>query len=104
MSPSGKVDRVEEIDFERVRHVALLSRLDLSDEAVRRYSAELTRIVHHLNKLSELDLEGVEPTSHAIPLSNVLRPDQPRPSLDRDEALANAPEKEDGCFRVPQII
>ncbi|MCB2154033.1 Asp-tRNA(Asn)/Glu-tRNA(Gln) amidotransferase subunit GatC [bacterium] len=99
-----KVDKVERIDRDRVRHVALLSRLELSDDEVERYSRELTEIVGHLNLLAELDLDGVEPTSHAIPTRNVFRTDVPSKSLAPGQALANAPEQEDDCFKVPQII
>lgn len=104
MSAPHKVERVDEIDLARVRHVALLARLDLTDDEVRRFSRDLTGILVHINKLAALDLTGVEPTSHALPLENVFRDDEPAPSLSNEEALANAPEKEDDCFRVPQII
>ncbi len=101
---SQRSERVESVDADRVRHVALLSRLDLTDEQVARTARDLSGILHHINKLSELDLDGVLPTSHAIPLENVLRPDIRTPGLNNAEALANAPDCEDGCFRVPQII
>lgn len=65
---------------------------------------ELTQILGHAEKIQSLDLDDVPPTSHALPLSNVLRPDVARPSLPSDEALANAPASEDGRFRVPRII
>ena len=97
-------ERVESVDADRVRHVAVLSRLELTDEEVARTARDLTGILHHINKLAELDLEGVPATSHAIPLENVLRDDERRPGLEREAALANAPQAEDGCFRVPQII
>lgn len=104
MGEGAKLDRVEAIDVERVRRVALLSRLELGEEQLERYARELTGIIVHLNKLAALDLEGVEPTSHAIPLTNVFRADAQREGLANEEALANAPEKEEGCFKVPQII
>ena len=104
MTAPGKVERVEKLSEDRVRHVALLSRLELSDEEIANASRDLTNILHHINKLSELDLDGVEPTSHAIPLENVFREDEARPSLSNEEALENAPEQEDCCFKVPQII
>lgn len=104
MSEPVKTVRVEEIGHDRVRHVALLSRLELSDEEIQRFSRELTGILQHINKLGELDLEGVEPTSHAIPVSDVFREDEPRTSLDTADALSNAPDQEDNCFKVPQII
>ena len=65
---------------------------------------ELTSILSHVEKIQALDLDGVEPTSHALPLSNVVRKDEAGPCLTQEEALANAPEAEDGRFRVPRIL
>ncbi len=65
---------------------------------------ELTTILEHVERIQTLDLEGVEPTSHTVPLANVLRPDETRPSLPQEAALANAPEAEDGRFKVPRIV
>jgi len=65
---------------------------------------ELTHILEHAERIQALDLEDIEPTSHALKLTNVLRPDEVRDSLDQDEALANAPEAADGRFKVPRII
>ena len=64
-------------------------------------AGELSGILEHVDRISELDLEGVEPTSHVIALENVLRPDEPRPSWSRDEVLERAPDPADGAFRVP---
>ncbi|MDX6585688.1 MAG: aspartyl-tRNA(Asn)/glutamyl-tRNA(Gln) amidotransferase subunit [Solirubrobacterales bacterium] len=64
-------------------------------------ATELSGILEHVDRISELDLEGVEPTSHVVELENVLRADEPAPSLERDAALANAPDPADGAFRVP---
>ncbi len=89
------------IDRDQVLHVAKLARLELSDDEVEQMAKELSGILEHVDRISELDLEGVEPTSHVVKLENVLRADEPRPSLDRDEALANAPDPADGAFRVP---
>lgn len=89
------------IDREQVLHVARLARLRLNDEEVERMAGELSGILEHVERISELDLEGVEPTSHVIALENVLRPDEPRPSWDRDEVLARAPDPASGSFRVP---
>lgn len=89
------------IDREQVLHVARLARLRLNDEEVERMAGELSGILEHVERISELDLEGVEPTSHVIALENVLRPDQPRPSWDRDEVLEWAPDPASGSFRVP---
>jgi aspartyl-tRNA(Asn)/glutamyl-tRNA(Gln) amidotransferase subunit C len=89
------------IDREQVLHVARLARLRLSDDEVGRMGEELSTILDHIETLNELDLEGVEPTSHVVELENVLRDDVPRPSLDRDTALEQAPDSAGGGFRVP---
>jgi aspartyl-tRNA(Asn)/glutamyl-tRNA(Gln) amidotransferase subunit C len=89
------------IDREQVLHVARLARLKLSDEEVERMASELSGILEHVERISELDLDGVEPTSHVIALQNVFRPDEPRPSTDRDEVLESAPDPASGAFRVP---
>lgn len=81
--------------------MAKLSRLRLSDEEVSRLEGELSSILGHVDRLAEIDIEGVEPTSHVVPLENVLRDDEPRPSLDREVALSQAPDPYDGAFRVP---
>jgi aspartyl-tRNA(Asn)/glutamyl-tRNA(Gln) amidotransferase subunit C len=89
------------IDREQVLHVARLARLRLSDEEVERMGEELSTILDHIEKLNELDLDGVEPTSHVVELENVLREDVPRPSLPRAKALEQAPDEAGGGFRVP---
>jgi aspartyl-tRNA(Asn)/glutamyl-tRNA(Gln) amidotransferase subunit C len=89
------------IDREQVLHVAKLARLRLSDEDVGRMTDELSGILDHVDRISQMDLEGVEPTSHVVALENVLRADVPRPSLPQEVALATAPEAVDGAFRVP---
>jgi len=89
------------IDREQVLHVARLARLRLSDEEVERMADELSSILEHVERINELDLDGVEPTSHVVDVENVLRPDEPRPSLPRERALANAPDATDEGFRVP---
>ena len=89
------------IDRDQVLHVARLARLELSDEEVDRMSGELSGILEHVDKIGEFDLEDVEPMDHVVALENVLRPDEPRPSLPRERALENAPDTEDGAFRVP---
>ena len=89
------------ITREQVLHVARLARLDLSEDEVGRLQLELSAILEAVSKVSELDLEDVPPTSHPLDLVNVLRPDEPRPSLSLDEAFANAPEREGDAFRVP---
>jgi aspartyl-tRNA(Asn)/glutamyl-tRNA(Gln) amidotransferase subunit C len=89
------------IDREQVLHVARLARLRLTDDEVERMAGELSGILEHVDRIGNLDLEGVEPTSHVVALENVWRTDEPRPSLPQDVALANAPEPRDGAFRAP---
>lgn len=89
------------IDREQVLHVARLARLGLSEQEVEAMSTELSGILDHVDKISELDLEGVEPTAHVIELQNVLRPDEPRPSWPRERVLEAAPDPAEGAFRVP---
>ena len=92
------------IDRATVDHVARLARLDLSEEERERMGAELSKILEHVETIQSMELDDVEPTSHAIPIKNVMRPDEVTPSLAVDEALANAPESEDGRFLVPRIV
>jgi aspartyl-tRNA(Asn)/glutamyl-tRNA(Gln) amidotransferase subunit C len=89
------------IDREQVLHVARLARLRLSDEELERMPAELSKILEHVELMNKLDLDGVEPTSHVVELQNVLREDEPRPSLPREKALQGAPDVANGGFRVP---
>jgi aspartyl-tRNA(Asn)/glutamyl-tRNA(Gln) amidotransferase subunit C len=89
------------IDREQVLHVAKLARLQLTDDEVERMASELSGILERVEHISELDLVGVEPTSHVIALENVFRPDEPRPSWDRDQVLERAPDPAAGAFRVP---
>jgi aspartyl-tRNA(Asn)/glutamyl-tRNA(Gln) amidotransferase subunit C len=89
------------IEREQVLHVARLARLRLTDDEVERMTGELSTILDHIEKLSELDLDEVEPTSHVVELENVLRPDEPRPSLPREVALEQAPDTDGTGFRVP---
>ena len=87
-----------------VEHVAQLARLALTTDEVEQLTEQLTVILDHAQDVAALDLEGVPPTAHPLPLNNVLRPDDVRPSLDRDEVLAQAPSTEDHRFRVPRIL
>lgn len=82
----------------------MLGRLKLSEEEAEQYTTQLNDILQFVEKLNELDTEAVEPTSHVLPMQNVLREDEVRPSLERDKALANAPEQQDGMFRVPAVF
>ena len=89
------------IDREQVLHVARLARLELTEEEIERMAGELSGILEHVDRISALDLDGVEPTTHVVALENVLRADEPEPSLPRERALENAPDPADGAFRVP---
>jgi aspartyl-tRNA(Asn)/glutamyl-tRNA(Gln) amidotransferase subunit C len=89
------------IDREQVLHVMRLARLRLTDEEIEAMTGDLSSILDHIEKIGELDLEGVEPTSHVVELENVLRADEPRPSLPREVALAEAPDTDGVGFRVP---
>lgn len=89
------------IDREQVLHVARLARLELSEDEVESMSHELSGILGHIEKIGELDLDGVPPTSHVVEVSNALRPDEPRPSYERDVMLASAPQVADDGFAVP---
>jgi aspartyl-tRNA(Asn)/glutamyl-tRNA(Gln) amidotransferase subunit C len=87
---------------DQVLHVARLARLELTEEEVERFSGELSKVLDHIEKISELgDLEDVQPTSHVVAVENVLRADEPRPSLPIEVALAGAPDPALGGFRVP---
>jgi aspartyl-tRNA(Asn)/glutamyl-tRNA(Gln) amidotransferase subunit C len=89
------------IDREQVLHVSRLARLRLSEQEVKAIGNELSGILEHVDRIGELDLDGVEPTSHVLELENVLRPDRPRPSWPREQVLESAPDPLDGAFRVP---
>jgi aspartyl-tRNA(Asn)/glutamyl-tRNA(Gln) amidotransferase subunit C len=92
------------ISLSEVEHVARLARLALSPEEKERMRSELDAILGYIDKLRALDTEGVEPTSHAVPLTSVMRDDRVRPPFPRAEMLANAPEPRGDFFRVPKII
>ena len=87
---------------DQVLYVARLARLELTDEEVERFSGELSKVLDHIEKISELgDLEDVPPTSHVVEIENALRADEPRPSWPRDVVLDDAPDAAQGGFRVP---
>jgi aspartyl-tRNA(Asn)/glutamyl-tRNA(Gln) amidotransferase subunit C len=92
------------ITLEDVEYVANLARLELSEEEKKRFKKELNNIIRYIDQLNELDTENVPITSQVTFLQNVLREDEVLPSLSPDEALANAPEKKDGFFKVPRVI
>lgn len=87
-----------------IEHLSGLARLSLSDEEMRLFGDQLKSILLYVEKLNELDTGGVEPTSHVTLIRNVDREDSPRPCLDREEALMNAPDRTDKFYRVPKII
>lgn len=89
------------IDREQVLHVARLARLELSEPELDRMAGELSGILEHVDRIAALELSAVEPTTHVVELENVLRADEPEPSLPRERALENAPDPADGAFRVP---
>ena len=92
------------ITRKEVEHVARLARLELSEDEKERMTAQLDAILGYVDKLNALDTSRVEPTTTVIPMVSVMRDDVTRPSLDREAALANAPDRDDVFFRVPRII
>lgn len=93
-----------EITKETVLKVAGLAKLDLNEKEALRLSQEMGKIVAFADKLSEMDLEGVQPTTHAVKMENVFRADVMQPSYPREEILANAPERDEACFVVPKVV
>jgi aspartyl-tRNA(Asn)/glutamyl-tRNA(Gln) amidotransferase subunit C len=89
---------------EEIEHVALLARLQLSEEEKERLTGHLNQIMVHFEKLQELDTSEVEPTSHSIPVENVFREDLAGPCLPVEDVIANAPEARDDQFVVPQVV
>lgn len=90
-------------DFD-IHYVAHLARLGLTPEEESQFAAQLGQVLTYIEKLKELDVTGVEPTAHAVPLINVTRPDAVRPSLTHEEAMSNAPMQVNGLFQVPKIV
>jgi len=95
---------VSRITRAEVEHVARLARLALTDDEVEQFTEQLEVILEYAAQVAALDTRDVPPTAHPLPIENVLRPDDVRPGLDRDEVLAMAPDVEDGRFRVPRIL
>nr|WP_231036568.1 Asp-tRNA(Asn)/Glu-tRNA(Gln) amidotransferase subunit GatC [Pectinatus sottacetonis] len=87
-----------------VENVAVLSRLSVSADKMDKYINDLNNFLEYVDVIQKADTENVKPTAHVLPLQNVFRDDIVKPSLDREAALSNAPEKEDGYFKVPRII
>ncbi|MEZ0374755.1 MAG: Asp-tRNA(Asn)/Glu-tRNA(Gln) amidotransferase subunit GatC [Candidatus Sericytochromatia bacterium] len=92
------------ISQQQVEHIARLARLALEPEELARVGEQMGRILEYVEQLNELDTEGIEPASHALPLCNVLRPDRVVHRLSPEEIFQNAPDLEDAFFRVPQIM
>ncbi|NJL31545.1 MAG: Asp-tRNA(Asn)/Glu-tRNA(Gln) amidotransferase subunit GatC [Phycisphaerales bacterium] len=92
------------LTHEQVRHVARLSRLKLSDTEVDTFAHQLSDILAYVEKLNQLNLDGVEPMAHALDLTNVLRADEPQPGLTVEAVLANAPASEPPFFLVPKVL
>ncbi|AAR36773.1 Asp-tRNA(Asn)/Glu-tRNA(Gln) amidotransferase subunit GatC [Geobacter sulfurreducens] len=87
-----------------VEHVATLARLELTEDEKDRFTGQLDAILAYVEKLNELDTDGIIPTSHAVPVENAFREDEVRPSIGVENALANAPDRVEGFFRVPRVI
>lgn len=100
----NRVVRALGISKKDVEYVAALSRLEFSEEEKEKYTEQLDVILEYINQLDELDTEGVKPTYHIVPMTNVFRKDEVSPSLAKDKVLVNAPESQEGCFKVPRII
>jgi aspartyl-tRNA(Asn)/glutamyl-tRNA(Gln) amidotransferase subunit C len=94
----------QKITLDDVRHVAKLARLDLSEPQLARFTTQLESILEYVAKIGQVDVSGVEPMAHAIPLVNILRDDQVQPSLPLDKVLANAPQTDGPFFKVPKVI
>ncbi len=92
------------IDADMVRRVAILARLRVSEDEVQRYVGQLSRIFDYVDLLNEVNTDNVEPLTHALPVTNVLREDVVRPSLSSEQALANAPQADRGFFVVPKVL
>ena len=93
-----------ELSREKVEHIAELARLALSDEEIATYQAQLSDILEHFEHLQELETEAIPPTATVLPLRSVTRVDEVEQPMDRERALSNAPDAEDGCFRVPPVL
>ncbi len=88
---------------DEIARVAHMARLSLSEEEIEGFAEQLSRILEHVERINQVDVTDVPPTYHAVTLQNVLREDEPQPSLERETVLALAPESEAGCYKVPKI-
>jgi aspartyl-tRNA(Asn)/glutamyl-tRNA(Gln) amidotransferase subunit C len=93
-----------QITRDDVAHVARLARLQLTEDQLDTFTGQLAKVLDHARDVEALEVAGVPPTSHPYPLQNVLRADEPRPCLDRDTVLAEAPAVEGARFRVPPVL
>ena len=89
---------------EEVKHIARLARVGLSDDEVARFQVQLSEILEYFERLREVNTEKLPPTAHTLAMHNVMRDDEPRPSFEKEEVLANAPQREDDLFRVRAIL
>ena len=87
-----------------VLHIGQLARVGLTEEDVAKFAMQLSGIIDHFEALASVPTDDVAPTAHALPLANVMRADEVRPSLSRDDVIANAPEEEDGHLRVRAVL
>ncbi len=94
----------DELGVEEVAHIARLARLALSEEEIATFAGQLSAVLGYVESLRRLDIARLAPMHHPLPLENVLRADEPGPTLDREEVLAAAPAAEEGRFRVPRIL
>ena len=92
------------ITRDQILHVARLARLELTDEAVEKFAGQLAAILEYVEILNQADTQGVEATSHVLDLTNALRADEPGRQLDRESALANAPDRDEESFLVPKVV
>ena len=92
------------VSKEDVKHIANLSKLNLTDEELEKYTTELSDIVNFANELSNIDVDGIKPTAHILDIKNVFRKDEIKVSYDREEILKNAPCKDAGCVSVPKVV
>lgn len=92
------------ISKDEVKHVAKLARLELSEDEIEKFSNQLSQILEHAAKIQELNLENLEPLTHAVDRRNVFRSDEIREGISREEALLNAPEREGEFFKIPPIV
>lgn len=88
----------------KIDHIAMLARLELTNEEKEIFSKQLSSIIEYIDKLNELDTTGIDPTAHVLPIKNIFRDDKLKPSLPKDKALRNAPGRTDDFYRVPKII